>query len=126
VPVEYVVFVAFIVIVFADLVRDTLLPAVIFIVLAADPSYVYKLVFSVVPVSNFNVNLLLTLVAVDAVDAFPVKAPIKLVAVSAPVLGLYVNPVSVRGDKLPVAADTNKGYLVALEELSAVSVTADA
>jgi hypothetical protein len=63
VPVEYVVFVAFIVTVFAVLVRVTLLPAFISIVLAADPSYVYKLVFSDVPVSNFNINLLLTLVA---------------------------------------------------------------
>ena len=36
---------------------------------------------------------------------------------------MYVKPVSVRGDLLPVAASTNKGYLVALVVLSAVSVT---
>ena len=67
-----------------------------------------------------------TVSATVALLASPVKLPTKLVAVSAPVLGLYLNPVSVRGDKLPVAADANKGYLVALEELSAVSFTADA
>ena len=79
------------------------------------------------PVKPFPATtLLLQLVAVVAVLALPVKFPTKLVAVSAPVLGLYVNPASVRGDKLPVAVDTNKGYLVALEELSAVSATADA
>ena len=65
----------------------------------------------------------LNIFEVDALLALPVKLPTKLVEVSAPVLGLYVNPVSVRGDKLPVAADANKGYLVALVALSAVSVT---
>ena len=60
-----------------------------------------------------------------ALLAIPVKLPIKVFAVSAPVLGLYVNPVSVRGDKLPVAADT-KRISSALVALSAVSVTVDA
>jgi hypothetical protein len=45
--------------------------------------------------------------------------------VNTPVDGLYVNPVSVLGERLPVAALANRGYLVALVVLSAVNVTAD-
>ena len=61
-----------------------------------------------------------------AFDAVPVNAPTNVVVVNAPVLGLYVNPVSVRGLRLPVAALANSGYLVAAVVLSAVKVTADA
>ncbi len=56
----------------------------------------------------------------------PVKLPVTDGVVNTPVDGLYVNPESVRGDKLPVTAETNVGKFVALVELSAVSVTADA
>jgi hypothetical protein len=67
-----------------------------------------------------------------AVSALPVRAPVTLpvkfpatvVVVNTPVDGLYVNPVSVLGDRLPVAAEANNGKLVALVELSAVRVTA--
>jgi hypothetical protein len=59
-------------------------------------------------------------------DTLPVKFAATAVVVNTPVLGLYVNPVSVRGDKLPVAAETNVGKFVALVVLSAVNVTADA
>ena len=63
-----------------------------------------------------------------AVSALPVTAPVKFpenaVEVKIPVDGLYVNPVSVLGERFPVAAEVNNGKLVALVVLSAVSVTA--
>jgi hypothetical protein len=55
----------------------------------------------------------------------PVKFPVTDVVVNTPVDGLYVNPVSVLGERFPVAALTNRGNLVALVVLSAVNVTAD-
>jgi hypothetical protein len=39
----------------------------------------------------------------DAVEALPVRAPMKVVVVSASVVALYVSPASVAGDREPVA-----------------------
>ena len=68
----YTVFVSveLIVIIPAALVNVTLVPAFISIVLAEEPSKVYKFVPPVVPVSNFSDNELFTF---DAVDALPEK-----------------------------------------------------
>ena len=54
---------------------------------------------------------------------FPVNAPTKIVEVSVPELGLYVNPVS---DSIPcvlVAPSTKTGYTVSSVELLALTVT---
>ncbi len=54
---------------------------------------------------------LLAFVAVVAVVAFPKNVPLKLVAVTVPVAGTYVNPVElVVTGKIPVVAATNVIY----------------
>ena len=52
----------------------------------------------------------------------PVTAPVNCVPVNTPVLGLYVNPVSVSAPCEPVAPSTKTGYTVSLVLLLAVTV----
>ena len=62
---------------------------------------------------------------VVAVSAFPVNAPTKDVAVSAPVLELYVRDVDDFGPKSPVAAVANKTlHAVSVASLAMVIVSA--
>ena len=53
----------------------------------------------------------------------PEPSPVNLVEVRFPVLGLYVNPVSVSAPCEPVAPSTKTGYTVSFVVLFALTVT---
>ena len=80
-----------------------------------------KLIVPAVP--TVEPSCLITTPEPDAeMPVSPEPSPVNLVDVRLPVLGLYVNPVSVSAPCEPVAPSTKTGYTVSLVELLADTV----
>ena len=90
--------------------------------IAETSKFVPKLIVPAVP--TVEPSCLITTPEPDAViPVSPEPSPVNLVEVRFPVLGLYVNPVSVSAPCEPVAPSTKTGYTVSFVVLFALTVT---